>query len=210
MLQTQTVEPRTFSLLTQLMKLPALADFYLVGGTALSLQFGHRISVDLDLFGHTHFDREVIIKVLEEEYRNDFSYDGKINSWGIFGFIRDVKVDIINYKHPVIQQPVTIDGIRMYSTEDIIAMKINAILGRSMKKDFWDVYELLKHYTIDQFISFHSKKFPSQQLMITIPQALVYFEDAEESEEPISLKGQTWEGVKKFIQQKVNDFLSPV
>jgi hypothetical protein len=46
--------------------------------------------------------------------------------------------------------------------------------------------------------------------MITIPQALVYFEDAEESEEPISLKGQTWEGVKKFIQQKVNDFLSPV
>ncbi|MBZ4119955.1 hypothetical protein JYG52_24000, partial [Escherichia fergusonii] len=81
---------------------------------------------------------------------------------------------------------------------DIIAMKINAILGRSMKKDFWDVYELLKHYTIDQFISFHSKKFPSQQLMISIPQALVYFEDAEESEEPISLKGQTWEGVKKF------------
>jgi hypothetical protein len=34
-----------------------------------------------------------------------------------------------------------------------------------------------------------------------------YFHDAEESEEPISLKGQTWEKVKEFIQQKVSDFL---
>lgn len=50
-------------------------------------------------------------------------------------------------------------------------MKINAILGRGKKKDFWDIYELLHHYTLEQFIRFHTEKYPSQQLMITIPQA---------------------------------------
>lgn len=44
-------------------------------------------------------------------------------------------------------------------------------------------------------------------LLISIPQALTYFADAEESEAPVSLKGQTWEGVKRFIQQHVNEYL---
>ncbi len=44
-------------------------------------------------------------------------------------------------------------------------------------------------------------------LLISIPAALTYFEDAEESEDPVSLKGQSWEGVKKVIQQKVSEYL---
>ena len=50
MLQTRTVEPGTLGLLKDLMSMPELEHFYLVGGTALALQLGHRISVDLDLF----------------------------------------------------------------------------------------------------------------------------------------------------------------
>jgi len=187
--------------------MPELAGFSLVGGTALSLKYGHRTSIDLDLFCEEAFDREIILKTLEETFGKDFVYDGKVISWAIFGFIRDIKVDFVHYQHPLIENKALVEGIRMYSTEDIIAMKINAILGRGKKKDFWDIFELLHHYSLEQVIDYHSRKFPSQQLMITIPQALVYFGDAEESEEPISLKGQTWDGVKKFIQQKVNDFL---
>ena len=95
----------------------------------------------------------------------------------------------------------------MYGDPDIIAMKLNAILGRGKKKDFWDLYELFRHYTLEEMISFHEKKFPEQNLLITIPQAITYFDDAEESEEPVSLKGQKWKSVKKLIQQKVNDYL---
>ena len=98
-------------------------------------------------------------------------------------------------------------NIRIYSDSDIIAMKLNAILGRGKKKDFWDLYELLHNYSLQDMINFYEKKFPEQNLLITIPQAIVYFIDAEESEDPISLKGQTWETVKKFIQEKVNDYL---
>jgi predicted nucleotidyltransferase component of viral defense system len=81
------------------------------------------------------------------------------------------------------------DGIRMFSDEDIMAMKIFAILQRAQKKDFWDIAELLQHYSIQDFIDPYQKKYPSHQLLISIPSALIYFADADESEDPISLKG---------------------
>ena len=56
-------------------------------------------------------------------------------------------------------------------------------------------------------IHFHETKFPEQNLLITIPQAIIYFDDDDESEDPISLKGQKWKSVKKFIQRQVSDFL---
>ena len=56
MLQTRTVEPRTLGLLKDLMSKPYLDQFFLVGGTALALQMGHRFSIDLDLFTLTDFD----------------------------------------------------------------------------------------------------------------------------------------------------------
>ena len=89
----------------------------------------------------------------------------------------------------------------------IFAMKINAILGRGKKKYFWNIAELLKHYSVQECISAYTQKYPSRQLLISIPNALTYFVDADESEDPISLRGQTWESVKKSIQQKVNAFL---
>jgi predicted nucleotidyltransferase component of viral defense system len=100
-----------------------------------------------------------------------------------------------------------VEGIRMYNAADIAAMKVNAILGRGKKKDFWDIFELLHQYQLSEIIQFYHEKFPTRQLVISIPYALTWFDDAEESEDPVSLKGQTWKGVKKFIQQKVSDFL---
>ena len=95
----------------------------------------------------------------------------------------------------------------MYTPEDIIAMKVQAILGRGKKKDFWDVAELLHHYTIKDFIDLHKEKYSTQNLYITVPQAITYFDDADESENPVSLKGQTWATVKDAIQKKVRAYL---
>jgi hypothetical protein len=86
-------------------------------------------------------------------------------------------------------------------------MKVQAILSRGKKKDFWDVAELLNHFSIPDFIKFHKEKYTTQNLLITVPQAITYFADAEESEDPISLKKQTWDNVKKFIGGKVSEYL---
>jgi len=189
------------------MSIPEMADFSLVGGTALSLQYGHRTSIDLDLFSTETFDYFSITSTLQNAFGEGFRHEEKESSFGIFCFINSIKVDIVKYKHQQIDTTITEDNIRMYSSIDITAMKIQAILGRGRKKDFWDLAELLKHYNLEEIISFHSQKYPSQQLLISIPQAVTYFDDAEEGDEPVSLKGQTWESVKKIIQQKVNDYL---
>jgi hypothetical protein len=55
MLQYIGILPTTLELLKSLMKIPSLSDFYLGGGTALSLHLGHRLSIDLDFFIQTDF-----------------------------------------------------------------------------------------------------------------------------------------------------------
>ncbi|MDR2622897.1 MAG: nucleotidyl transferase AbiEii/AbiGii toxin family protein, partial [Dysgonamonadaceae bacterium] len=130
------------------------------------------------------------------------------NSIGIFSYIENVKIDLIKYHfYPLIAPVVEEEGIRFFSNEDIMAMKVNAILRRAVKKDFWDIAELLEHYTVEEIINNYNKKFSSQMLLISIPRALTYFNDAEDSDEPVSLKGQNWIGVKTKIRDKINEFL---
>jgi predicted nucleotidyltransferase component of viral defense system len=207
MLQYRTVEPRTLELLKELMQLPELNDFYLVGGTALSLYYGHRMSIDLDLFADKDFQNETIIATLEKKFSN-FTYSNPYNPVGIFGFIGNIKVDFVrHHRYQLIDTPTVENGIRLFSRRDIMAMKVAAILKRGVRKDFWDIAELLQHYTIEDLINSYNAKYPNQQLLISIPQALIYFADAENSEDPVSLKNQTWTTIKKQIQQKVNAYL---
>ena len=144
MLRIETVEPHTFSVLRKLMQMPELQDFALVGGTALSLLYGHRMSIDLDLFSNKPFENQIIVDALQNQFGASFDNRSTNPRFGIFCFVDEVKVDIVRHPHPIIRPDLLIDEIRMFSTEDIIAMKVQAILGRGKKKDFWDVAELLK------------------------------------------------------------------
>jgi len=189
------------------MEIDELKGFSLVGGTGLSLLYGHRQSVDLGLFSNKPFDNAGVVAVLEKTFGSAFLNRSTNPRFGVFGFVDNVKIDIIRHPHPFIRPEQTIDSIRMFSTEDIIAMKVQAILGRGKKKDFWDIAELLNHFSITDFINFHKEKYSTQNLLITVPHAITYFADAEESEDPVSLKGQSWEGVKEFIGKKVSEFL---
>ncbi len=131
MLQTQTVEPDTFSLLNELMEIPELGKFLLVGRTALSLLFGHRNSKDIDLFSSALFDNEAVFSVLQDRYGAQFATENKPKHFGIFCTFRNVKVDIVRYPYPLIRPSFETDGIRFISTEDIVAMKVQAVLGRA-------------------------------------------------------------------------------
>lgn len=162
MLYFKTVEPDTLSVLERLMHLKELKDFSLVGVTALALKYGHRTSVDLDLFYNKKFEQQPIINSLIKKFGKGYGTESKYTRWGIFCYIEQIKVDIVYYPHPLIADIEEIEGIRMYSDADIIAMKLNAILGRGTKKDFWDLYELLQHYPLKDMIPFHEKKFPAK------------------------------------------------
>jgi predicted nucleotidyltransferase component of viral defense system len=190
------------------MNIPELSSFSLVGGTALSLKYGHRGSIDLDLFSIQDFDREKTGALLQDIFQNNFAYTGTRSKWGVFCAIENVKVDIVYFPHQLIKPIDQYDELRLYSDDDLIAMKVNAILRRGTKKDFWDIAELLKHYPLQKMIDCYYKKFPTQMLYIGIPHALTYFEDAHNSDPPMSFNGQTWESIQQFIKKQVRDFLA--
>lgn len=208
MLYPEALPAGTLPVLERLMSMPVLKGHALVGGTALALRHGHRISVDLDLFGSA-YDPDRIKDALHEEFGSAFHYEpGRGRAIGLFCFVDGVKVDIVKYPHPRIAAIEQHGALRMYADADIGAMKIQALLGRGKKKDFWDLHTLLQHHQLNTIIGWHRAKYPDQMLAISIPSAITYFIDAEDSEDPISLHGQTWEGVKASIQKAVRDHLS--
>lgn len=207
MLYTNTIHAGTLALLKELMSLQELKQFSLVGGTALALRFGHRVSDDIDLFIEKDFDKENMLSFLKFFFKERVVYEERGNPLGIFCFIDGIKVDLVKHKYPCIRPVVLEEGVRMYSVEDIAAMKIATILRRARKKDFWDIAELLGQFSVDQIIHYFFEKFPSQMLLISIPQAMTFFIDAESDDDPKSLKAQSWKGVKETIQKAVKEYL---
>ena len=164
--------------------------------------------MDLDLFGNADFDHDACVAALTEEFGEEFTYEPSAGKhFGLFCFIEGIKVDIVRYPHALLEPIVVVDDIRSYADSDIAAMKVQAILGRAKKKDFWDLHELIQHHDLKQVIVWHKRKYPHQMIAISISSALCYFTEAEESEEPVSLKGQTWPEVKRSIQKSISGML---
>ena len=126
MLQKQSVSGKALDLLNELMRDDMLNNFFLVGGTALSLLIGHRKSVDLDLFSLNPFDEIKMLAYLESKKGMLLNYQEKNT---LKGQINNVQVDLIMHSYPLVKELEVIDSIRIASLDDIAAMKLNAITG---------------------------------------------------------------------------------
>jgi predicted nucleotidyltransferase component of viral defense system len=145
MLQTQTVVPDLMELLRKLIKVEQFSNFFLVGGTSLSLQIGHRNSIDIDLFGDQEIDIDLFTDILNDFGKTEIKQSSKNI---LITDINGLKVDFVNYRYPLLAKPLEIESIRMLSKKDIAAMKLNAIAGRGSKKDFIDLYFLLNDFSM--------------------------------------------------------------
>jgi len=204
MLREETVEPATLGLLKKLVSLPELAQFRLVGGTALSLLYGHRRSIDIDLFTDVPFDMDFLTSVLE----NNFDRINPINKRfkSIYQCeIQNVKVDFVSVKDTFSHPVQLIDNIPFADNKDLIALKLNAVKGRGVKKDFWDVAKLLEFYTMENLFKFYHDRYPYDDTFAVI-RSIVYFDDAEDTIEPVALDGMTWPKVKSTITKALDDY----
>lgn len=195
MLQTQTIQPKLLELLSKIMLSKLFVSFNLVGGTSLALQIGHRFSFDIDMFGNAEIN--------DIEFVDELSKFGSVSiikkSKSIIIFSVDgVKIDFVNYKYPLLDQLTIIDGIRMVSDKDVAAMKLNAIAGRGSRKDFIDLYFLLKKYTLREMISFYNKKYADGSEFMVL-KSLCYFDDAENEEMPILFEKISWSKIKNTL-----------
>ena len=179
------VKPATFQLVQQLQSQPELKEFYLVGGTALALQLGHRNSIDIDLFTENDFEHEYLVKFLGSKFSIQSTFTTKNT---LLSVINTIKVDFIRHAYPFVLPPITEEGITYLSKEDIAAMKLNAISNSGKRlKDFIDVYYLLEHFSLQQMIGFYTIKYPNFNPLIAL-KAINYFEDIDPSIDPPKLK----------------------
>lgn len=180
----------------------ALTGFCLVGGTALSLQLGHRESIDIDLFSDHGFDSASIAAHLTKNYCAEI-----INTLtnGVFGFIKNVKVDIISHQYPWLRPLETHEGIRMPSLYDIAAMKMHAIVQNGTRlKDFIDLYKLLEQLPLEKIVSGYKAKYPTAQEGLAY-NSLLYHEDID-FDEPIRWKQATvpWPVISERFKKAVD------
>lgn len=199
MLQTQTVVPELMELLKKLMDVDLFSDFNLVGGTALSLQIGHRNSIDIDLFGKAEIDTDLFIEKLKTFGEVTVTQSTKNI---LITQVNNIKVDFVNYKYPLLSDIFAVDGIRMLSKKDISAMKISAICGRGSKKDFIDLFYLLDEFSLLEILSFYEQKFTDGSVFL-VEKSLAYFDDADLQLQPKMFKDFDWEICKQKISNEV-------
>ena len=204
MLQLRTIEPHTLDLLKALMQIPILASHFLVGGTSLALQMGHRYSVDLDLFSHQAFDAEAILTELNKHFRVQ---PLTINNTIFICVVDGIKVDLVHFRYPFAYPIIQTEGVRLADIRDIAPMKLDAVTKRGSKKDFFDMYYLFERYSLNQILEFYQQMFRHSTSFHVI-RSLTYFEDAETSEMPIIFDTQlTWQAVKNKMIETVKAIL---
>ena len=217
MLRKEAVSPQLLKLLQRLMSLPELHQHQLVGGTALALQIGHRISVDIDLFANAETNYIEIEEVMSKVFKGEFKVGHYINSKfgkGICFYLEGIKTDMIDWKMPFKFPTIEIENIRMASKEDIVGMKFDIITAapeyaRYDKKDFVDLACSLNDFTIAQMIEIYKQRHPQ----LAFPERIVlqgfqYAELADKKPYPNMLIDLSWEDVKSKIAHAIQDYLN--
>jgi len=200
---TKTLLPDTLRAIKLVSGIPDIKQAYLAGGTALALQLGHRISVDLDFFTlHEFRETELSIKLASLP---KFVQNGT-EQWTVWGKIDQTKLSVFYYKYPLIEQTVPFEGLQLASLADIAAMKIHAIENRGTRRDFVDVYFLSKKYSLEEMLSFYQKKYSAlEDHLYSILRSLDYFEEAEQEKQmPQMLIEINWEEIKKYFRNQTH------
>lgn len=178
-----------------------LREFYLSGGTGLALQLGHRESEDLDFFSQDYFSPQKIeteLKVFGNLLETELA-DGTLNT-----FLNKVKLQFLEYPHPMLQPFIIWNGLQISSILDIACTKLQTVGARGSKKDFIDIYFLLKKFSLSELLDVTSKKYKGSNYSQThILKSLVYFTDAEKQPMPRMHQDVTWEEMKLAIVKAV-------
>ena len=217
-LHYESVSSSLLSSLQKMMSSEVFSDFRLVGGTALSLQRGHRRSIDIDLFTDVEYGNMPLDKIrdfIEEAFpMHQGTETLEESALGYHLWVSDgnsplIKVDLF-YTDPFIFQPICQDGIRMADEREIAAMKLLAIAGPiKRQKDYWDIHELLQDYTFEEMVQWGLMRHPYSLTIEDIIEGFKRIDDIEESPEGIdSMKSMDfWELKVMDLKQTIKDYM---
>ena len=184
---------------------PHVGAFYLAGGTGLGLQLGHRRSDDLDFFSDRLFNTDAILSLISTD-KVFFTALGTIHC-----DIKGIRVSFLYYEVPLMHPTLSWHGITVAHSKDIVAEKIKAISQRGSKKDFIDLYAVLKmRYSVREVCDLFKKRFKGSDInFYHVLKSLTFFEDAEQEPLPsILLRGEDWkwDNIKSFFIDNISLF----
>lgn len=207
-LYRNTVSDLLWDSLQKLMSISSFDSFRIVGGTSLSLQLGHRESVDIDLFTDAEYG-SIDFAALESTLVDSFPYvdlgSSTITGIGKSYFIGNNKDELIKldlfYTDPFAFPVVEKEHVRFSSIKEVAAMKMEVIANGGRKKDFWDIHELLEHFSMDELIEFYSIRDPYGLSKEELLPKIIDFSHAEDNFTPNCYKGKVWELIKIDIEK---------
>jgi predicted nucleotidyltransferase component of viral defense system len=198
----EILSKKTKSNLEILKKSGILENFYLAGGTGAALQLGHRFSLDLDFFTK----KDISPKELVEKIRKigDLSVEKEAEN-SLIGNFQGTLISFLKYDYPLLFPKKTVEGIRVADIRDIACMKISAISSRGSKKDFIDLFFIIKEaITLKDLLALFEKKYKEIDYnMSHILKSIIYFEDAEKDAMPKMIVPVEWQAVKDFLKEEI-------
>jgi predicted nucleotidyltransferase component of viral defense system len=199
----EAVSPEMRDLMRILGRLPFLQRFYLAGGTALALQIGHRRSIDLDFFSETD---EVDERSRGEILRALAALQVQVieNTGGnLLLLANGIRTGFFSYGYPLVKSTRPVENIALASLEDIGLMKCDALNTRGSRKDFYDLYYLSRHISIEQLLEFSAEKYAYyRDFPLMVLESMTLFDAADRDIQPELLEDLPWEAVKLFFVQQ--------
>lgn len=208
-----TVTPLLANILHAIMPLDEFKAFRLVGGTNLSLKYGHRMSQDIDMFTDAPYG-SIDYSQIEFKLKSMYPYfddslnDGPVGFGRMYyvGLNKDncIKLDVM-YTDPFFDEPEVLDNVRMATTDQIAAMKIQAINTGGRKKDWWDIHMLLDQYSLNDLLALHERWVPWHHERTALLDKLIDFSVANDDPDPVCLLDKDWDMIRLDIIDHVQD-----
>lgn len=180
--------------------------YRLAGGTALALVLGHRKSLDFDWFtAEAMGDPLRLARELEAE-----GIPLRVEQIGrrtLHCTVEGVRVSLLEFGYPALAAPISWGerAVTSLSLDDIAAMKLSAIAQRGSRKDFVDLYALLReHRPLAEMLRLYQQKFDVQEIGHLL-YSLTYFEDAERQRMPLMLWKLQWPEIRREVERQVRE-----
>lgn len=210
-LHYETVSPLLLDCLQELMHHPVFDQFYLVGGTSLSLQRGHRLSVDIDLFTDTPYG-QIDTASIHDALQELFPYTDRIEELQHIQMVYSmyvgkswnecIKLDICYDESPIFPL-LEVDGLRLASEKEIAAMKMQTITQpEQRRKDFWDIHDLLETYSLVEMKDWCLQRYPWTVTNADVKNAFMRMASISDCTEVNCLKGKYWEFIMEDLQEE--------
>ena len=176
------------------------ARFYLAGGTALALRMGHRRSVDLDFFSetdeiHARTRQELIYAFSTRAAQVIENVDGDL-----LMLVDGLHVGFFSYGYPLLDPLQSLENVALASLLDLGLMKLDAVIGRGSRKDFYDLYIISGQIPLPDLLSAGERKYPQvRDFPLMALEGLLQFDNADRDLQPAMLVDLPWEDVRQFI-----------